>query len=168
VSRPHEHDAVRELVAAGRPEALSDEHIDRVLRHAEECPDCSAELNDFAARAVLAQVPLLHLDPAHVDRLRARVLARTVPRAAEPVRARVVPRRSAALTRSSGWLAAAAMMVALITHHGFHEPLRAGWLAAGAFALLALGLAIYADAQRRRLLDLEQQVGSHRDTEAQR
>jgi hypothetical protein len=60
------------------------------------------------------------------------------------------------------------MMVALITHHGFHEPLRAGWLAAGAFAVLALGLAIYADAQRRRLLELEQRLGSHSETEALR
>jgi hypothetical protein len=166
MSRP-EHDDLRALVAAGRPEALSDEQIDRILRHAGECPECSAELGDFASRAILAQAPELHLDAAHSERLRARVLARAVPHEG-PVRARVVPRRAFAFTSSSGWLAAAAMAVALITHHGFHEPLRAGWLAAGAFALLALGLAIYADAQRRRLLDLEQQVGSRTDTEAQR
>ncbi|HEX8361238.1 MAG TPA: hypothetical protein VF613_14080 [Longimicrobium sp.] len=163
MSRPHEHDALRALAAAGRPEALAPEEIDRVLRHADECPDCSAELRDFAARAILAQAPELHLAPEHSARLRARVLAQTA-----PVRARPAPRRSPALTRGSGWLAAAAMAVALITHHGFHEPLRAGWLAAGAFALLALGLAIYADHQRRRLADLEQQLGSRRDTEARR
>ncbi|HEX8830051.1 MAG TPA: hypothetical protein VF705_02740 [Longimicrobium sp.] len=163
MSRPHEHDALRALVAAGRPEALAPEQIDRILHHADECPDCSAELRDFAAIAVLAQAPELRLDRDHSARLRARVLAQ-----AAPVRARPAPRRSLALTRSSGWLAAAAMAVALITHHGFHEPLRAGWLAAGAFALLALGLALYADHQRRRLADLEQQLGSHRDTEAQR
>lgn len=167
MSRPHEHDALRALVAAGRPEAISDEQIDRILRHAGECPECSSELNDFAARAILARAPDLRLDAAHSERLRARVLASAVPHGGA-VRARVVPRRPFAFTSSSGWLAAAAMVVALITHHGFHEPLRAGWLAAGAFALLALALAIYADRQRRRLAELEQQLGSHGDTEPRR
>lgn len=165
MSRPHEHDVLRALVAAGRPDALSDEQIDRILRHAAECPDCSVEFSDFAARAILAQAPELHLDAGHSERLRARVLVHAVPRG-EPVRALPAPRRSLALTRGSGWLAAAAMAVALITHHGFHEPLRAGWLAAGAFALLALGLAIYADHQRRRLAELERRLGSRGDAEA--
>ncbi len=147
-----EHDALRALVAAGRPEALAPEQVDRVLQHADDCPECSAELRDFAARAILAQAPELHLDAGHSERLRARVLAGTA-----PVRARPATRRAPALISGSGWLAAAAMAVALITHHGFHEPLRAGWLAAGAFALLALGLAIYADHQRRRLTELEHQ-----------
>ena len=166
MSRP-EHDALRALAAAGRPETLTGEEIDRILRHAGECPDCSAELGDFAARGILAQAPELHLDAAHSERLRARVLASAVPHGG-PVRARVVPRRPFAFTSSSGWLAAAAMAVALITHHGFHEPLRAGWLAAGGFALIAFGLAIYADHQRRRLAELEQQLGSPGDAEPQR
>ena len=61
-------------------------------------------------------------------------------------------------------MAAAALVVALLTHHAFHEPLAAGWLAAALFALLALGLGYYAMQQRRRRAELQHQLDSVADT----
>jgi hypothetical protein len=157
-----EHATLRAVVASERPETLSEEQIERLLSHAADCTDCAAELNDFAAAAILAQAPAVRFDPERSARVRERVLARTRIRV-EPAAPQAVPpvRNSsrAGMMRGSGWLAAAAMGVALITHHGFHEPLRAGWLVAAGFAIIALGLAVYARAQRQRLADLEQRLG---------
>ena len=153
-----EHATLRAVVASERPETLSEAQIERLLSHAAECADCAAELNDFAAAAILAQTPEVRFDPERSARVKERLLARTRIRlepSAPPVRA-AVPRR---MPLGSGWLAAAAMGVALITHHGFHEPLRAGWLVAAGFAIIALGLAVHARGQRRRLADLEQRLG---------
>jgi hypothetical protein len=116
----------------------------------------------MAARAILAQSPLVKLEPARAARLRARVLAqatgdRPLP-AARPVRP--VRRRPRVYAAGGGWLAAAALVVALLTHHGFHEPLSSGWLAAAGFAAVALGLGIYALAQKRHAAQLEQQMSS--------
>ena len=61
-------------------------------------------------------------------------------------------------------MAAAALVVALLTHHAFHEPLEAGWFAAALFALLALGLGYYAMQQRRRMEDLQHQLDAASDT----
>lgn len=152
------HDELRALAASARPETLSGDDIDRLLRHADECPDCSAELRDFAARAVVAQAPALTLDPAHAERLRRRILApATLARVPEPPQ---IPRKPARATLAlgGGWLAAASLAVALLTHHGFHEPLGSGWLIAAAFALLALGITVYAVAQRRRVEALEYEL----------
>lgn len=148
-----EHATLRAVVAAGRPETLSEEQIERLLSHAADCTGCAAELNDFAAAAILAQAPAVRFDPERSARVKERVLARTRLRV-EPAR----DSRRAGLTRGSGWLAAAAMGAALITHHGFHEPLRAGWLVAGGFAVLAVALGIHSHAQKRRLNDLEQRL----------
>jgi hypothetical protein len=153
-----EHAALRAVVASRRPETLSEEQIEGLLRHAADCTDCAAELNEFAAAAILAQAPALRFDPERSARVKERLLARARLRlepAAPPVRASP----QAGMLRGSGWLAAAAMGIALITHHGFHEPLRAGWLVAAGFAIIALGLAVYARAQRQRLTDLEQRLG---------
>jgi hypothetical protein len=153
-----EHATLRAVVASGRPETLSEEQIERLLSHAAECTGCAAELNDFAAAAILAQAPALRFDPERSARVKERVLARTRLRL-EPAATPVRDSPRAGLTRGSGWLAAAAMGIALITHHGFHEPLRAGWLVAAGFAILALGLGIHSRAQQQRLAELEQRLG---------
>ena len=157
MSGPDEHATLCAVVASQRPETLSEEQIERLLRHAAECAGCAAELNDFAASAILAQAPAVHFDPERSARVRERLLARTRLR----LEAAAPPARAAnrhAFPYASGWLAAAAMAIALITHHGFHEPLRAGWLVAAGFAMIALGLAIHARAQRQRLADLEHRL----------
>lgn len=153
-----EHAALRAVVAAGRPEAVTAEQIERLLEHAADCTDCAAELNDFAAAAILAQAPEVRFDPERSARVKERLLARTRIRM-EPAAPRARDSKRAGMTRGSGWLAAAAMGVALITHHGFHEPLRAGWLVAAGFAILALGLAIHSRAQKQRLAELEHRLG---------
>jgi len=55
-------------------------------------------------------------------------------------------------------MAAAALAVALLTHHGFHQPLSSGWLAAAALSLVALGAGMYAMSQRRRVETLEYEM----------
>jgi hypothetical protein len=57
-------------------------------------------------------------------------------------------------------MASAAMFVALLAHHGFHEPLSSGWLAAAAFAAAAVGLGLYARSQKRYATELEHRLGS--------
>ena len=161
------HDELRALAASARPETLSGDDIDTLLRHADDCPGCSAELRDFAARAVVAQAPVLTLEPARAERLRRRILApATLAREPEPAPIPQIPRKPARATLAlgGGWLAAAALAVALLTHHGFHEPLGSGWLIAAAFALLALGITVYAVAQRRRVEALEYELRSRERT----
>lgn len=160
MSRMQEHEELRAVISAGAPATLSSQQIDRMLRHAEECPACAAELREIAARAIAAQAPAVRLDSPHRERLRARVLARAAPVPA-PVRdgtRRASTRPPVRRSDSTGWMAAAVLAVALLTHHGFHQPLSSGWLAAAGFALLALGLGSYALAQRRRVAELRDQL----------
>jgi hypothetical protein len=155
-----EHATLRAVVASARPEAVSGEQIERLLAHAGDCTDCSAELYEFAATAILAQTPVVRFAPERSARVKERLIARTGVRV-EPA---VSPARAAKrhwIPHGSGWLAAAAMGIALITHHGFHEPLRAGWLVAAGFAIIALGLAVYARSQKQRLTELEQRLSGH-------
>jgi len=159
-----EHATLRAVVASGRPETLSAEQIERLLGHADECADCSAEFREFAAAAILAQTPVVRFDPERSARVKERLLARTRIRLEPPPATTAAPAAAVRIPKrhwipyGSGWLAAAAMGVALITHHGFHEPLRAGWLVAAGFAILALGLGLHVRAQRQRLADLEQRL----------
>lgn len=138
-----EHDELRDLAARTPPATLSPEDVARMLLHADQCGRCAAVLRNAAALAVLAQIPMVRLDPKRTVEIRRRLPTRAKP--ARPLRA---------LWQGSGWLAAAAMAVALVTHHGFHEPLRSGWLVAAALALSSFGLGVYALAQRKRIARL--------------
>lgn len=151
----NEHEELRAIVASTEPRIASADQIDRILQHAEGCAECAPPLRSYAARAVLARTPVVRLDPDRSARLRARVLAGATSRPA----ARVArPARRPSAVRGGGWLAAAALAVALLTHHGFHQPLNSGWLAAAAIALVALGVGVYAVAQRRRVATLEYEM----------
>lgn len=150
----NEHQELRALVASTEPRAASAEQIDLVLGHADECAACAPSLRSYAARAVLAQTPVVRLERDRSVQLRARVLASTNSR---PARVAPPARRTRAV-REGGWLAAAALAVALLTHHGFHQPLSSGWLAAAALALVALGAGIYAVVQRRRVETMEYEM----------
>jgi hypothetical protein len=156
-------EALRAIRAAGDPAAVSPDEIDGMLLHAEECPVCSAELREAAARAILAQSPPVRRDPARAARLRSQVLARATGGglSAVPSMRAVRPRRRSRTLASVGWLASAALSVALLAHHGFHEPLSSGWLVAALFAAVALGLGIYAQAQKRHAAELERRLNSH-------
>ena len=147
---PHEREALCRLIRSGHPERLSPHEVDRLLRHADECAACAAAMREFAGRAILAQTPELRLAPASALRIRRRFLGAARGAAA------TAPRSDLRAAREGGgWLAATALAVALVTHHGFHEPLRSGWLAAGVFAASTLALGIYALAQRARVSRLE-------------
>ncbi len=155
----NDHARWRAAMEAGAPEALSDDELEGMLAHADECADCAPALRDFAARALAAQAPAVRMEPARAADVRRRVLAAaarpsTAPRKRGPAYAAASP---------GGWMAAAALVVALLTHHAFHEPLEAGWFAAALFALLALGLGYYAMQQRRRMEDLQHQLDDTSD-----
>ncbi len=155
----NDHARWRAAMAAGAPEALSDDELDGMLAHADECADCAPALRDFAARALAAQAPPVRMEAARAADVRRRVLAGTAHQSTQP-RAR---RPGHAAAYPGGWLAAAALVVALLTHHAFHEPLEAGWFAAALFALLALGLGYYAMQQRRRMEDLQHRLDDASD-----
>ena len=150
----HDHARWRAAMGAGPPEAMSDDELEGMLAHADECADCAPALRDFAARALAAQAPPVRMEAARAADVRRRVLVGTARGHAEP-RAR---RSRYAAAYPGGWMAAAALVVALLTHHAFHEPLEAGWLAAALFALLALGLGHYALQQRRRMAELQHRL----------
>ena len=156
---PNGPEALSAIQGAGDPAAISSEEIDEMLRHADECPQCAPRLRDLAAQAILAQSPLVRLEPARAARLRARVLAQATTARSLPA-PRPVRKRPRDHTGAGGWLAAAALVVALLTHHAFHEPLGSGWLVAAAMAAVALGLGIYALSQKRYVAHLEQQMSS--------
>jgi hypothetical protein len=156
----NDHARWRAAMEAGPPEALSDDELEGMLAHADECADCAPALRDFAARALAAQAPPVRMEPARAADVRRRVLVGAARGFAEP-RAR---RRGYAAAYPGGWMAAAALVVALLTHHAFHEPLAAGWLAAALFALLALGLGFYVLQQRRRMAELQHQLDAAADT----
>jgi hypothetical protein len=155
----HDHARWRAAMDAGAPEALSDDELEGMLAHADECADCAPALRDFAARALAAQAPPVRMEAARAADVRRRVLVgaarpSTAPRKRMPGYSAVYP---------GGWMAAAALVVALLTHHGFHEPLAAGWLAAALFALLALGLGFYVLQQRRRMAELQHRLDAAAD-----
>ena len=160
MTHDHDHARWRAAMAAGAPEALSDDELDGMLAHADACAECAPALRDFAARALASQAPPVRMEAARAADLRRRVLLGTARRSTEP---RAHQARSAA-AYPGGWMAAAALMVALLTHHAFHEPLEAGWLAAALFAMLALGLGHYVLQQRRRMAELQHQLDSSSDT----
>jgi hypothetical protein len=153
----NEHARWRATMEAGAPEAVPPHELDGMLAHAELCADCGPELREFAARALTAQAPAVGMEPERAAEVRARVLAGTARQPAPPTRKRTYVDT---FTGTGGWMAAAASVVVLLTHHAFHEPLRAGWMAAALFALLALGLGVYAITQRRRLEDLKHRLQS--------
>ncbi|HEY0022837.1 MAG TPA: hypothetical protein VGB24_08005 [Longimicrobium sp.] len=156
----NDHARWRAAMDAGAPEALSDDELEGMLAHADECADCAPALRDFAARALAAQAPAVRMEPARAADVRRRVLVA----AARPSTAPRKRRPGYAAAYPGGWMAAAALVVALLTHHAFHEPLEAGWFAAALFALLALGLGYYAMQQRRRMEDLQHQLDAASDT----
>jgi len=155
----NDHARWRAAMEAGAPEALSNDELEGMLAHADECADCAPALRDFAARALAAQAPPVRMEPARAAEVRRRVLVG----AARPSAPRARRPAFAAAAYPGGWMAAAALVVALLSHHAFHEPLAAGWLAAALFALLALGLGFYVLQQRRRMADLQNRLDATAD-----
>ncbi|CAA9298848.1 MAG: hypothetical protein AVDCRST_MAG89-312, partial [uncultured Gemmatimonadetes bacterium] len=103
----NDHARWRALVDAGPPEALSDQELDGILAHADECADCAPALRDFVARALAAQAPPVRMGAARAAEVRRRVLLGTARGSAEP-RAR---KPGYAAAYPGGWLAAAALVV---------------------------------------------------------
>jgi len=154
MTREMVHPEWHEALLTAPPETLSPAEVEGMLRHADACPACAPALRDAAALALIAQAPPMPMDPARSERLRARILAEAA-RTGRSAHRPAPRRRGAAIAGWSGWVATAAMAVALLTHHAFHQPLDHGWLAAAAFAGLSLVLGTYALVLRRRVVARE-------------
>lgn len=72
-----EHDRIRELLALAAAGALDDAEATRVARHAEDCPECEAELNRWHALAgTLGRISTPQAPAALIRRTRAQLAAR--------------------------------------------------------------------------------------------
>lgn len=165
------HEYTQELLAANALDGLEPEDQLRVLEHLQDCPACSAALQEYRETAVLLAygAPARRMDPQRSDRLRARLLAeaRADRSRAEQVQAVEAPnvpialvprRRSRDWGRWVGWAVAAGLSSLLLTHHAFHRPLSLGWLAAAILGMLLVGVGIYAVIQRDRVRRMEQEM----------
>jgi len=152
------HEEVQELLPAAALEIIDGVDLQSVLAHASGCSECAQLLDQY--RKVVATVALqLPRQPMHPDRaaaIRARLLARV------PAH-RVAPARSPSwMERQRGWMVAAGLAGVLLVHHSVHRPLDYGWLAAGALMLALVALGAYVRVLRTRLSALQH---SHPDTE---
>ncbi|HZG43553.1 MAG TPA: hypothetical protein VEY93_11355, partial [Longimicrobium sp.] len=109
----NDHARWRAAMDAGPPEALSDDELEGMLAHADECADCAPALRDFAVRALAAQAPPVRMEASRAADVRRRVLVGATRGRAE---ARTRTRRPGyAAAYPGGWMAAAALVVALLT-----------------------------------------------------
>lgn len=157
-----EHDRVRELLEAEALDALTGDEHARLAEHLAECAECRRELG--ALRDTAATLGGLRsgppLDAERTARVRTRLLARV---AADATPSRPDIRPAAAVPRAgrwAGWMVAAGMAALLVTHHTFHQTLKAGWLWTGVFAFIAVGLGSYAVLQRDRVALLRAELGT--------
>lgn len=152
---PLTHDSADQLLPAAALEILEGEELLRFTAHAQECADCSRQLESY--RNVLSQVastlPRRLLDPDRSARLRARLLERA---AGNPMAPRDLHRRDRrpwgrVIDRWAGWAVAAGLAGVLLVHHSVHRPVAYGWLVAGVLTILVLALAVYVRHLRTRL-----------------
>lgn len=160
---PLSHDQLQEMLPSASLGILDAADLELVMAHAGTCSECAGLLRDY--RDVAASLPLVlprqHLDPARSAAIRERLLARA--RGAAPPLSGA--RRRFQADRWSGWLVAASLAGVLLIHHGIHQPLAYGWLAAGVLTIVLVAVVWYALVQRsraaalwKRLAHLERQT----------
>lgn len=149
----YDHDAVRAALPAAALGALEAGEAELVARHAEHCVACAELLTEY--RDTVGELerltPERQMDTAMAAEVRTRLLARA---GAAHERGRT----ASLVTTLSGWAVAAGLAALLVSHHAFHRPLQAGWLAAALFAVLAGVAGVYAARQRQRARALARSV----------
>ena len=154
---PLSHDELQEMLPAAGLGILDAADLELVMAHAGTCSECAGVLRDYCD--VAASLPLVlprqQLDPARSAAIRERLLARA--RGAEPP---ISGARRFQADRGSGWLVAAGLAGVLLIHHGIHQPLAYGWLAAGVLTILLVAVVWYALVQRSRAAALGERLAN--------
>lgn len=166
------HNTAREMLGAEALDALDAGERALLAEHLRGCPQCQRSLGSYrVVSAALAQLPAAEpLDRFKSARLRERIVAQATAAEPAPDIRPVSGGQSRRMTRGissrwTGWLVAAGMAGLVLTHHAFHRPLQAGWLAAAAFGLALVGLGAYTVVLRQRLGAARQRTGPGRATE---
>ena len=154
------HTELQEMLPEVSLDMLEPADTERVTAHVGDCPECTTQLQEYRdAAAVLAfELTGRRLNVQRAGAIRARLLAR-----ARADGAMSISRKASKMVYQwSGWMVAAGLTGVLLVHHSVHRPLDYGWLAAGILVVVSLGLGVYAWAQRSRIAELEDHVGSPR------
>jgi hypothetical protein len=157
-------EAVDQLPAAALEILDSSEQI-KVMEHVRGCEQCRRLLDDHrqAAGQLAHLIPKQTLDPLQSVRLRRHVMNRV----RQSKRGRST-RLAFLAERWSGWMVAAGLAGVLLVHHGFHQPLAYGWIAAGILMLSLVSLGVYARVQHGRLADLQDRLAASEKGSAHR
>ena len=154
---PLNHDEVQDMLPGAALEILDAAELQLVMAHAGTCSECAGMLREYrdVAGSLSLAVPGRQLDPGRSATIRERLLTRA--RAAKP---QMSGARRFQADRWSGWLVAASLAGVLLIHHGIHQPLAYGWMAAGMLMLLLVAVVWYARGQRRRAVELQDRIAN--------
>ena len=148
------HEQVIEQLPAAALEMLEGGEQAVVTEHARVCAECGQLLRDYRrlAGGLAHLIPSQPFDPARAAVVRSEVMERV----REGKRGRTKIRFMA--ERWSGWMVAAGLAGVLLIHHGIHQPLAYGWLAAGVLLLLLVVLGVYTLVQRASLAAMKDRL----------
>jgi hypothetical protein len=154
---PLNHDDVQEMLPAAALEMLDAAELQLVMAHAGACSECAGLLREYrdVAASLSLVLPPQQLDPTQSAAMRERLLMRA--RAAGP---QISGARRFQADRWSGWLVAASLAGVLLIHHGIHQPLAYGWLAAGVLTILLVAVVWYARVQRSQAAELRDRLAT--------
>lgn len=149
------HAEMQEKLAAAALGILNSAEMDQIRAHIRGCPECATLLEEYrdTATALALQLPHAQMEASRSDALRDRLLAR-----AKATPNKVTRKASSMIYQWSGWMVAAGLAGILLVHHSVHRPLDHGWLAAGLLVMVLLAVGIYARAQRRRVVELQDRL----------
>lgn len=149
------HSEIQEKLPAAALAILEPAELEQVRAHVRGCIECATQLEEFRAAATIMTLALPEspMDPARSNGVRARLLAR-----AKAAPNKVTRKASSMIYQWSGWMVAAGLAGILLVHHSVHRPLDHGWLTAGLLAMVLLAVGIYARAQRRRVVELQDRL----------
>jgi hypothetical protein len=154
VNTPLSHEQVIEQLPAVALDILDSAEQALLTEHVRVCAECGQLLRDYreVAGDLAHLIPSQGLDPARAALVRRQVVERVRQSKRGHSKIRFMAERW------SGWMVAAGLAGVLLIHHGIHQPLAYGWLAAGVLLLVATVLGVYALVQRASLVALKDRL----------